>query len=740
MDENLVPIERSQLRRLAEQQIGDSLDEVEEESHSLAEARHRYHELKVHKIELEIQNTELCTARNDLESMLNKYTELYDFAPISYLTLDSGGLISNINVAGSILLGLEWRPPLKDRYFAEFIDGPDLPSYTTFLHKVFSNPTEETCQVALRVAGKAPIFVRIDAVAAASGLECRFAMFDKTEQMQAEVALRKVEAAADVAFRKLDAVAGVARRKVEVVADLARRKVEAAADVALHGERDSSEVAFQKVADAAVLAFQTVEDAAAVALETLETAAGVAHLKLGDAAKVAHAGEGETSAAVKKAAEVAQELVENTAEVARQKVKETAVLMLRALRRAAEGEAQIKFAEERLRHEELLFHAQKLESLGVLAGGIAHDFNNILTGVLGNITLAQMFLDETHKAFQPLAFAEKAGLRAAALASQLLTFAKGGAPVRRPLSLTPLIEESVSLALHGSNVRCVVHPGEDLLNVEADEGQLSQVFNNIIINATQAMPDGGTLTISTENVALPAENDLGLSPGTYVRIIFSDEGCGMSKVAQSKAFDPYYTTKPTGSGLGLASVYSVIRKHGGHINLRSEVGCGATFTIHLPSTEVAINPAMSCVLRSENRGKQAGKVLILDDEAAIRDLATQILQQMGYRAVSCGKGEDAISLYNAALESGMPFQAAIIDLTLPGGMGGKETAKRILAVDPDARLIVSSGYSNDPVMASFGDYGFCAALTKPYRVPDLAQAMTDITLNKCCRNSCPEPG
>lgn len=552
-------------------------------------------------------------------------------------------------------------------------------------------------------------------------------MIDITERKRAEVALLKVEEAADMAFRKLEAVAGVARRKVEVVADVARRKVEEATEVALLGEKDAAEVAFLKVEEAAELAFQTVKEAAEVAFQTVEDAAEVAHLKVEEAAEAALPGENEATEAVKKAADAARRMVENAAGLARQKVKETAEMMFHALRRVAEAEAQIKFTEERLRLDELLFHSQKLESLGVLAGGIAHDFNNILTGILGNVTLAQQFIDETHKSFKPLGFAEKAALRAAALATQLLTFAKGGAPVKKPVALPPIIEESLSLALHGTGVICQVQLSELLCNVEADEGQLSQVFNNIIINAAQAMPNGGTLTIGAENVTLHAGNNQELPPGAYVGITFADEGCGMSNEIQRNVFDPYYTTKSSGTGLGLASVHSIVRKHGGHVDLRSAVGSGTVFTIYLPSIDGEIIPPGTCELRSKSSREVVGNVLILDDEAVIRDLATQILQLMGYQGIGCANGEDAVALYGAALKSGTPFLAVIVDLTIPGGIGGKEAAQRILRIDPAARLIVSSGYSNDPVIAAFGDYGFCAALTKPYRVSEFTQVMMEIT-------------
>jgi len=367
-----------------------------------------------------------------------------------------------------------------------------------------------------------------------------------------------------------------------------------------------------------------------------------------------------------------------------------------------------------------ILKSQKLESLGVLAGGIAHDFNNILTGILGNITLAQMFLDQVHPASEPLACAERAATRAGELATQLLTFAKGGAPVKKVIALGALIEEAATLALRGANVSGNIRIPAGLHSIEADEGQLSQVFHNIVFNAVQAMPGGGTLIVSAENVTLASGNKPALPPGDYVRITFADQGHGIPDEILNKIFDPYFTTKPGGTGLGLASVHSIVRKHGGHVEVRSLVGRGTDFTFLLPSLGVVTVTPEAAQVATEP-GDHAGEaVLVMDDDKLIQTLVSQILQHLGYRVTTCADGEEAIALYERGARSGNPFLAAIMDLTIPGGMGGKEAAQRLLALDPAARLIVSSGYSNDPVMADFGRYGFCAAIAKPYRVAELA--------------------
>lgn len=371
-----------------------------------------------------------------------------------------------------------------------------------------------------------------------------------------------------------------------------------------------------------------------------------------------------------------------------------------------------------------LLNAQRLESLGVLAGGIAHDFNNILTGIMGNISMARVVPDSPEKSARLLDNAEKAALRATELAGQLLTFAKGGAPVKKTVSIRKIVNESLSLALRGTNVKTVVEIPDCLHDIEADEGQMSQVFNNITLNAVQAMPRGGTLTVEGTNLVLEAENGLLLPPGGYVRLSFADQGCGMPEEVLKKIFDPYFTTKAGGIGLGLASVHSIIKRHGGHIEVRSKVGEGTTFALFLPSTgttSTAGTEDVATVVQEE--APAGGSVLVMDDEEAIRDLAVEMLGHLGYEVTTCASGEETIRMYRTAKEGKKPFSFVIMDLTIPGGMGGRECAEAILAFDPCARLIVSSGYSNDPVMADFRDYGFRGSIIKPYTLDELTRVL-----------------
>lgn len=381
---------------------------------------------------------------------------------------------------------------------------------------------------------------------------------------------------------------------------------------------------------------------------------------------------------------------------------------------------------ERKMHENEQLKIEKLESLGVLAGGIAHDFNNILTGVMGNISLAQIFLDATHRSHKPLVEAEKASIRATELAHQLLTFARGGEPVKKVVSVQNIANETISLVLHGSNVRGIVDIPDSVHAIEADEGQISQVFHNIIINATQAMPGGGTFTITAQNESLDAANTTALPAGDYVRISFIDQGCGISEDNLKKIFDPYFTTKSAGSGLGLASAHSILSRHGGHIAASSVKGKGTNFTIHLPSIGEPSPKNQSGSVMQTAGDHRGGSILVMDDEEIIRDMSTGMLEYLGYQATTCLDGAEAITRYKAAMEAGEPFSAVIMDLTIPGGMGGREAAEQIRALDPKACLIVSSGYSNDPIMSDYNKYGFSAAVAKPYKIIELGQLLSSM--------------
>jgi PAS domain S-box-containing protein len=375
---------------------------------------------------------------------------------------------------------------------------------------------------------------------------------------------------------------------------------------------------------------------------------------------------------------------------------------------------------EQRRLQQELAKVQKIESLGVMAGGIAHDFNNFLTGILGNLSLVKLETPPEASSFAHLIEMENAALRAKDLTQQLLTFAKGGDPVKRPVAIGRIVQETASFALRGSNVRCEFDLAQDLSVVEADEGQIAQVINNIVINADQAMPDGGKIRVRATNVVLDAANPYALAPGTYVRIECRDEGVGIAPEHLNKVFDPYFSTKQKGSGLGLTMAYAVIDKHQGRLDLQSSLGQGTVSTILLPAS-AAVLPAIEGTAPAPFRG--SGRILVMDDEALIRDVLTQMLQMMGFEVVTAEDGDAALAQYQQAMASGQRFDLVIMDLTIPGGMGGRETIGRLREMDPEAKALVSSGYSGDPVMSQFERFGFSGVVRKPYRIEELSDAL-----------------
>lgn len=372
------------------------------------------------------------------------------------------------------------------------------------------------------------------------------------------------------------------------------------------------------------------------------------------------------------------------------------------------------------RTAEELLRASKLESLGILAGGIAHDFNNILTVIIGNISIAKMQITSATPAQTRLDEAEKASLRARDLTLQLLTFAKGGAPIKQTASITELIKDTTGFVLHGSKVQCHFDLEPELWPVEVDEGQICQVMDNLIINAVQAMPNGGRIHVSSRNITLDANSGIHLPAGRYVQVSVQDEGIGIAPDILPKIFDPYFTTKASGTGLGLATSYSIVRNHNGLMTVQSAVGDGTIFRIYLPAsdkplcqTQIELTPLTKC----------QGRVLVMDDDERIRDLLKSMIEAIGYEVETTAHGNEAVNCYRDAMSAGKRFDVAIMDLTVPGGMGGKEAVKLIKELDPKAKAIVSSGYSNDPIMANHQENGFEGVLSKPYKIQDLARVL-----------------
>ena len=386
----------------------------------------------------------------------------------------------------------------------------------------------------------------------------------------------------------------------------------------------------------------------------------------------------------------------------------------------------------RKKMEEELIKASKLESLSILAGGIAHDFNNLLHGILGNLSLARTMLNPISRdeLFKRLSAAESACLRASELTQQLLTFAKGSLPVRKPTLISELIKDGVNFALIGSMVRGELDLPDHLWPVEVDAGQLSQVLNNLLINAEQAMPQGGIIKVTAQNITIDDKSTLPLRAGKYVKISIIDQGTGIPKEHLSMIFDPYFTTKQQGSGLGLATSYAVIRNHGGYIAVDSQVGVGTSFHIFLPASKKKVIDATEVTDRPV---AGQGRILVMDDEAIIRELVAKMLERIGYEVECARDGAEALKLYAQAKNTGQPFNAVILDLTIPGGMGGKEAIKRLLQLDPQVKAIVSSGYADGTTVANYKEYGFQGIIPKPYRLAELSRVLHGVINRPDCQ-------
>ena len=367
--------------------------------------------------------------------------------------------------------------------------------------------------------------------------------------------------------------------------------------------------------------------------------------------------------------------------------------------------------EARLRTE--LERTARLESLGVLAGGIAHDFNNLLTVIIANIGLATLDERVREAAGSTLRDAELGAKRAAELTQQLLTFARGGDPVREAVLLPDIVREAADFACHGSKVRCEIDFAADLPPADADRGQISRVVHNLVLNAAQAMPEGGVIRIVVTKAEVAACEVPTLAAGSYVQLSIADSGPGIAPENLARIFDPYFSTKPRNSGLGLATVHSIVKKHQGHVTVESRLGTGTTFHVWLPAAKELPKPAASAVSRLEHTSRPA-RVLFMDDEETIRRFAAELLKRLGHDATLVKDGAEAVREYQAASAVGRPYDVVILDLTVPGGMGGKEAMELLRRSDPGVRGIVSSGYSSDPVLANHRSYGFRAVVPKPY--------------------------
>jgi PAS domain S-box-containing protein len=815
---------RGQAEKISRQEAPDIPENLERLAP--AAVRKLLHELRVHQIELEMQNEELNKRQAELEASRAQYFELYDVAPVGYFSISEKGLILEANLTGANLLKTVPHD-VRSQRFTHFIFKEDQDVYYLHRKQLFETRAPQVCEMRMMRRDGALFWARLEAALAQDGKSgkpvCLATISDITLRKQAEAALKESEeryqritegltdylytvrlqdgqAVETMHGQACAAVTGYSKEEFAdnphlwismVVAD-ERDLVSERVQRILAGEniphiehrivRKDGQIRW--VRDTPILQFDpqgklvsydgVIEDITShkQAEEALRDSEEKYRMVVENALEAIFiAADGTLKFANSRTTEVTgytqEELTSRPfTEFIHPEDRDTVIdRHLRRMKgedipkkiysfRIVDKPGNIKWVElsvvliawegrpatlnfltditDRKRLEEERQRVDKLESVGVLAGGIAHDFNNILTAILGNISLAGMDAAPGSDLQNSLEQAEKASLRAKALTKQLLTFSKGGAPVTELASLTELLKETARFALRGSKVKCHFSIPAGLWHAEIDAGQVSQVIQNLVINAQQSMPIGGTIELTAENIALSETQSLGrglpLKAGNYVRIAVADHGTGIPGYHMEKIFDPFFTTKQKGSGLGLATSFSIARQHGGHISVESELGAGSTFYFYLPASTEIVTPKHDKRDKKEAI-KPAGKarILVMDDEQDVREIAGRMLWNIGYQDIEFAvDGAEAIKLYKAAMETGNPFTVAILDLTIAGGMGGEEAVKKLLKIDSGVKAIVSSGYADDPVIAKYGEYGFSGMVAKPYTIEELGKAVQDV--------------
>ncbi|HSZ76763.1 MAG TPA: ATP-binding protein [Chthoniobacterales bacterium] len=674
------PSDAAELRRLAESR----LSEKQKNQRSLAAADRTSHdtqrlvlELQIHQIELEMQNEQLEQARAETETALELYTELYEFAPTGYFTLDHNGTIRQVNLTGSGLLGVD-RSRLVNRRFGLFVAERFRNQFGSFVTKVFDSQSRETCEVMLLREGKAPFYARIEAKSSDDGLECRAVVVDVTERKRSEEKIQEqanfLELAHDAIFvRGLDERIRYWNKGAEQLYDWTAEEA-IGCDFEKMGHEDRSSF---------------------------------------EAAKMILLDGGSWSGEVRKFTKAGKEVV---------------VASRWTLLRDGQGNPKsilvIDTDITEKRQMEAQFRTQRIELIGALAGGIAHDLNNILQVIITNLDLAASSEDSGERLTKYLDDASQGAKRATNLSRRLLTFSKGGAPIKQPLDVAEVLTHAVLLALSGSKLKSQFAFQRDLYPVIGDPVQLTQVFENIVINACEATPRQGKLFVRAENVDQEIPTSSGLPIGRYVRIEIEDNGAGIPANILDRIFEPCFTTKPGGSGLGLPTVKSIMLQHGGDITIESRSGHGTTASLMLPASGHRPEPPAATL--PPPVVKATGRILVIDDEEMILSVVSSMLHTLGYECAVAVDGVKGCDEYVRAKADGDPFSAVLLDATIPNGISGEEALKLLLAKDPDARVILCSGYADGDLFEKAEQLGFKAFLAKPFSISEFISVFNKV--------------
>ena len=692
------------------------------------------HELRIHQTELEIQNEELQRAQQEISDLHLKYENLYEFAPCAYLTLNPKGIITQANLMAVKLLDIERKYLLRSG-FSQYIENGFNNDYLKARKTAGETGIKQIIELRLKNKKDKPKWIQADIEAVRDEKEhvhqWRVIIFDITSQKETKEAYRQkaIEMEAMYNATKLlleeEDFRTISRNLFNICQELTGAK---AGYVALLSEnRTENEILF----------LETGGLSSHVNTELSMTLSGF-KAEVFKTGKVMFDNDFSNSKWMQYIPEGHIELTNVLFGPIKNNGKTVGLICLankgtlfnandaravNALSELASIALKQSITRQSLKESQLqLVQSQKMEAVGTLAAGIAHDFNNLLCVIMGNASYALQLSEDNDEIKEALIDLERGAEKAKKLIQQMLTFAKGGAPLCKPLNVNKNIKETADLVLRGSASTVKFNLLESIWSIEADNNQLYQAFGNLLINADQAMPEGGFIHITTQNEYI---NDGKLSPplkpGRYVSIIVKDDGVGINDKNLSKVFDPFYTTKNKGHGLGLTTTFSIINRHGGNISVASTFGEGTTFTIYLPAANNVSNRSYSSKDKVDHKGQ--GKILIMDDEADMLKMARRMLGRMGYDTVFAKDGAEAINLYRNTFQSKEPFDLVILDLTVPGGMGGAKTIPELLKIDPKVKAVVSSGYYTDPVMANYEDYGFIGVVPKPYSIDQMAELL-----------------